>query len=186
MTRFVGAVLGPLIVLIISAAFTGEIFAVGDAQPTAANPAVISFVAELQKKAAQGNGRAEYLLGCFYNGEEGLPQDSIEAAKWWEKAAAGGVADAQYCIGLSYYLGQGVPKDAEKAAKWWGKAAGQDHAAAQYFLGISYRSGYGVPKNAPLAAYWLKKAAGNGNAAARRALGGPTGPGLEAGPASPR
>jgi TPR repeat protein len=125
---------------------------------------------QLRRDAEQGNCKAEYLLGCCFNGEYGFPVDYAQAAKWWGKAAAGGLADAQFCIGLCYSLGQGVPKDASVASKWWTLAAEQDQAEAQYFLGLSYSVGLGVAKSSAQAIVWLNKAAKNGNGAALAVL----------------
>jgi len=125
---------------------------------------------QLRRDAAQGNAKAEYLLGCCYNGEQGFVNDSAEAAKWWGMAAAKGSADAQFCIGLCYSLGQGVPRDAVIASKWWRMAAEQEQAEAQYFLGLSYCAGLGVDKSPALAICWLNKAAKNGNKAALEVL----------------
>jgi TPR repeat protein len=148
----------------------GATFAADSAKPeeSASDPAIP--IDQVRQDAERGNGKAEYLLGCCYNGEYGFPVDYAMAAKWWEKAAAGGLADAQFCIGLCYSLGQGVPKDAAVASKWWTLAAEQDQAEAQYFLGLSYSVGLGVVKSPAQAIAWLNKAAKNGNGAALAVL----------------
>jgi TPR repeat protein len=170
MTRLIGAVSGPLVTFIFAAVIAGGIHASEGVQPADASLAESNLIEKLRKDADQGNEKAQYALGCCYNGDHGFPRDSVEAAKWWGKAASKGLADAQYCLGLSYYLGQGVPKDASEAANWWKKAAEQDHADAQYFLGLSYSAGRGVPKSPSLAIYWLRKSANLGNQAALDAL----------------
>jgi TPR repeat protein len=170
MTRLIGAISGPLVTLVFAVAAAGGIHASEGVQGAGASLTESNPIEKLRKDADLGNERAQYALGCCYNGEHGFTRDSVEAAKWWGKAAAGGLADAQYCLGLSYYLGQGVPKDAAEAANWWRKAADQDHADAQYFLGLSYSAGRGVPKDRLLAIYWLRKSAKLGNKAALEAL----------------
>jgi len=163
--------LGQLIIFVAAIVPPGEVFAADGNRPVDAgaegNPVV-----ELRKDAENGNEKAEYFLGCFYNGDNSdhALRDSVEAVKWWVKAATQGYADAQYCLGLSYYLGQGLPRDVVQAAKWWRKAADQDHPDAQYFLGLSYSAGHGVPKSPPLALYWLNRAAKQGNRAALEAM----------------
>jgi uncharacterized protein len=162
MTRCIGAVLGPLIVLVASTAIAGG--------ARAADAADDSPFAQLCRDAQGGDAKAEYVLGCCYNGDHGVQKDPEKAAVWWERAAAQGVADAQYYIGLSYYAGIGVPKDPAVATRWWKKAAEQDHADAEYFLGISYNSGVGVPRSTKLAVYWLQKSASRGNSEAVEVL----------------
>jgi uncharacterized protein len=158
-----------LLLLILFAA-DGATFAADSVKPeeSASDPSIP--IDQLRRDAEQGSGKAQYLLGCCYNGEYGFTIDYAKAAKWWEKAAAGGIADAQFCIGLCYSLGQGVPKDAAVASKWWKLAAEQDQADAQYFLGLSYSAGLGVTKNPAQAISWLNRAARNGNSAALEAL----------------
>jgi len=159
-----------LIVITVSIVISAEVLAadgIGIADP---NTVKNNLIAGLRKDAEQGNEKAQYLLGCCYNGDYGFPKDPAEASKWWRKAAAKGDADAQYCLGLSYYLGLGLPKNATEAAKWWRKAGDQDNADAQYFLGLSYCAGLGVPKNTALAIYWLHRSANLGNQAALNIL----------------
>ena len=166
MLRPFGAFPGPLVILVAATLTCGRSPAADGAQSGDAAIAERNPIAQLRRDAERGNERAQYLLGCCYNGDRGLQRDPAEAAKWWGMAAAKGVADAQYCLGLSYCLGQGVPRDPVEAAKWWRKAAEQDHADAQYFLALSYRSGLGVPRNTPMASYWLNRSASQGNKAA--------------------
>lgn len=159
MTRSLGAVMGPLIILVATTAIAGGAPAADD-----------SPFGELCRDAQNGSARAQYVLGCCYNGDHGVQKDPAKAAIWWEKAAAQGIADAQYYIGLSYYAGIGVTKDTAVATRWWLKAAEQDHADAEYFLGISYNSGVGVPRSTKQAVYWLQKSASRGNSEAVEVL----------------
>jgi TPR repeat protein len=163
MTRFASAVVRALIMPIGAIALTGSIFAADSVPRAVADLAEHNPIAQLRHDAEKGNEKAQYMLGCCYNGDYGLAQDSIEAAKWWGKAAANGVADAQYCLGLCYYKGQGVAKDVAAAAKWWRTAADHDQPDAQYFLGLIYYVGMGVPRSPSLAIYWLHKSADAGN-----------------------
>jgi TPR repeat protein len=166
MLRPFGAFSGPLVILIAATLGCCEARAADSAVSSVPAVALRNPLEQLRKDAEQGDEKAEYLLGCCYNGDQGLERNPAEAVKWWGKAAAKGVADAQYCLGLSYYLGQGVSRDLAEAAKWWKKAADQDHADAQYFLALSYRSGLGVPRSPPMASYWLNRAASQGSKAA--------------------
>jgi TPR repeat protein len=170
MQRPFGAFLGPLVVLIAAGISCAGARAADGDRPDDPSLAQRNPIAQLRRDAEHGNERAQYLLGCCYNGDRGLQRDPAEAAKWWGRAAEKGVADAQYCLGLSYSLGQGVPRDPAEAARWWRKAADQDHADAQYFLALSYCAGLGVPKSPPMASYWLSRSAGQGNKAAAELL----------------
>jgi len=123
-------------------------------------------ISQLQQDAEKGNVRAQYALGCCYNGDFGNARDPVKAAAWWAKAAGGGSVDAQFCIGLCCYLGEGVPRDTQRAVGWWTQAAGQDHAEAEYFLGLSYLKGLGIGKDPAKAVHWLEKSAKEGNTAA--------------------
>jgi uncharacterized protein len=166
MLRPFGAHSGPLVILIAAALTCGRSLASESAKPADALVARQNPLEQLRRDAEQGNEKAEYLLGCCYNGEQGLERNPALAAKWWGMAAAKGVADAQYCLGLSYCLGDGVSRDPVMAAKWLKMAAEQDHAGAQYFLALSYRAGLGVPRSPALASYWLGRSASQGNEAA--------------------
>jgi TPR repeat protein len=136
-----------------------------DPGPSDSNP-----IAELKHDAEQGNPKAQYILGCCYNGDHGFTRDPAEAAIWWRKAAANGVANAQFCLGLSFFAGEGVPKNMAEAAKWWKMAAEQGHPDAQYFLGLCYSAGLGAPKSTAQAIFWLQKAASHGIQAASKLL----------------
>ena len=159
-----------MVLLFATTAIVGEASAAEDDAPADSIHMDKSDVRRLREDAERGDGRAQYLLGCCYNGEYGLPKDPAEAAKWWGLAAANGIADAQYCFGLTCYVGAGTRKDEAKANEWWKKAAGQGHSGAQYLLGLSYCSGLGVAKNRPLAIYWLQKSADQGNKSAHDVL----------------
>jgi TPR repeat protein len=163
MRRRFGVVSGPLAIFVASAIAAGGIFAADESRTADPVPSESSPFGELCRDAQKGNAKAQYVLGCCYNGDHGIQKDPAKAALWWGKAAAQGVADAQYFLGLCYYVGDGVPKDTTVATTWWRKAAEQDHADAQYFLGLSYNTGTGVPKSVQQAVYWLKKSASLGN-----------------------
>jgi TPR repeat protein len=58
----------------------------------------------------------------YYKGN-GVPQDYVEAVKWFRLAAAHGNAEAQSNLGVMYYKGNGVPQDYVQAYKWFSLAA---------------------------------------------------------------
>lgn len=127
-------------------------------------------VEQLQLDAAQGDARAQCELGdCYYNGRT-LPQDYVEAVKWYRKAADQGFPDAQYALGNCYCFGRAVSKDNAEAAKWYRKAADRGLAGAQRELGVCYSQGDGVPKDHVEAVKWFRKAAEQGNPPAQACL----------------
>ena len=107
----------------------------------------------------------------YFYGQNGAPQDYIEAAKWFLKAAEQGNADAQTFLGYSYENGLGVTKDFIEAVKWYRKAAEQGYSVAQYKLGNSYYFGSGVAKDNAEAFKWFRKAAEQGYSDAQSNLG---------------
>jgi uncharacterized protein len=65
----------------------------------------------LRPLADQGNAEAQVKLGFMYVAGEGIPQDYIEALKWFRLAADQGQANAQCFLGPIYFEGRGVPQD---------------------------------------------------------------------------
>ena len=78
---------------------------------------------QVKQAASQGNTEAQNNLGFLYAKGSGVPQDYVQAAKWYEKAAAQGLAEAQIRLGVLYDGGKSVPQDYAKARKWYEKAA---------------------------------------------------------------
>ncbi|MCL2075235.1 MAG: sel1 repeat family protein [Betaproteobacteria bacterium] len=61
--------------------------------------------------AEQGYAPAQFHLGVMYEYGQGMPQDDLEAANWYQKSAEQGYVDAQFSLGIMHYAGQGVPQD---------------------------------------------------------------------------
>ena len=63
----------------------------------------------------------------------GVPQDQVQAAKWFHLAAEQGQVLAQYELGQRYALGVGVAADRCEALRWLmlATAQGQPDAAAR-------------------------------------------------------
>jgi hypothetical protein len=130
--------------------------------------------AQKLRRLAERKGKAEdqYQLACLlYDGDEGLKQDSVAAAKWWSKAAAQEHTGAQYHIGICYDEGEGVEQNHALAATWVRKAADEGHAEAQGYLGVLHQAGEGVEQNDALAVAWWEKAAVGDDADAQYDLG---------------
>ena len=123
------------------------------------------------KLAEQGDAEAQVNLGHMYLHGEGVPQNGIEAIKWYRKAAEQGEAWAQTILGTSYHMGNGVPENHTEALKWYLKAAKQGNVLAQYSAGYLYDFGDGVTNNDAEAVRWYRKAAEQGEANAQLKLG---------------
>ena len=65
----------------------------------------------LKNRAAQGEAKAQTILGTMYADGHGVPQDYAEALKWYRLAAAQGDASAQFNLGVMHAKGQSVPQD---------------------------------------------------------------------------
>ena len=101
-------------------------------------------IAEIQKRATQGDAHAQYLLGSLYDIGLRLPRDLKMALKWYRRAAAQGHAEAQFYLGRMYDLGEGVAENNHEALKWYRKAAEQGNVSGQFSLGAMYYTGDGV------------------------------------------
>lgn len=79
---------------------------------------------------AQNHPYAQYMLGMMYFKGQGVEQDSVEAAKWFQKAAEQGVSQAQFKLGELYATGNGVTQDYESAYAWYSVADALGHKRA--------------------------------------------------------
>ena len=73
---------------------------------------------ENRRAAEQGDATAQSSLGIAYELGEGVPQDYVEAAKWYRKAAEQGNAAAQNNLGVMYAFGQSIPQNDAEAYFW--------------------------------------------------------------------
>jgi TPR repeat protein len=72
-----------------------------------------------RKDAELGVIVAQVNLAFMYLDGQGIPQDYVQAAKWFLAAASQGNAEAQYNLGVLYQEGKGVAKNPVEAAKWF-------------------------------------------------------------------
>jgi TPR repeat protein len=121
---------------------------------------------EWRPLAERGDALAQYNLGMLYRKGRGVPQDDVQARKWYAKAAAQGLAKAQFNLGTLYFNGEGGPKDYQQALRWFRLAADQGEALAQTKIAIMYDEGQGVPRNIVQAYKWCSLAATNGDKSA--------------------
>ncbi len=109
--------------------------------------------------AEQGIASSQFIIGRMCEKGEGIKQDSVAAAKWYQKAAEQGFVKGQYNIGVMYYQGEGVQKDYKEAMKWFLKAAEQGFVKAQHNIGVMFQMGEGVTKDFTQAYSWFTIAA---------------------------
>jgi hypothetical protein len=128
-----------------------------------------------KSSAEQGNASAQLNLGYMYANGRGVPENDVEAVKWYRLAAEQGLAIAQFNLGNMYRTGEGVPEDGVEAVKWLRLAAEQGvsdaGANAQFNLGYMYFNGQGIPKDDAEAVKWFRLAAEQGLAVAQESLG---------------
>ena len=115
--------------------------------------------AETRERANAGDAIAQERLGIMYYNGEGVPQDYVEAVRWYRLAADQGLAAAQLDLGVMYDRGRGVPQDYVEAVRWYRLAVDQGFAAAQYNLGFMYDRGRGVLLDYVEALKWVNLAA---------------------------
>ncbi|MBF0141347.1 MAG: sel1 repeat family protein [Magnetococcales bacterium] len=72
----------------------------------------------IRAAAEHGDAKAQHVLGAMYTAGKGVPQDDIEAVKWYHKAAEQGDARGQYLLALMYLQGRGVAQDRVQAYMW--------------------------------------------------------------------
>lgn len=95
-------------------------------------------VAEILKRAENGDGAMQYNLAQIYDYGEGVKIDHEKAAYWLLNAAEKGLPAAQMGIGAWYLEGRRIRADWHKGIYWLEKAAKQDDAMAQVLLAAVY------------------------------------------------
>jgi uncharacterized protein len=113
-------------------------------------------MADVEKRAQQGDANAEFWLGAEY--ASGPQADMTHALEWYRRAAAGGNMDAMYNLGVAYRNGLGVKRNDAEAVKWYRRAAEPGHAEARFALGVAYATGRGIKRDSSKAVYWFRKA----------------------------
>lgn len=120
-----------------------------------------------RKAAEHGHEAACENLAMAYGMGDGVPEDKVEAHKWFVKAAELGSAFAQYIAGNNYFNGIGVEENTDEAFKWFFKAAEQGQPNAQFEIGQLYEYGGHDTKTAR---EWYAKAAAQGHEEAQAKL----------------
>src|SRR5450631_2795588 len=75
-------------------------------------------LADLRKRANEGDADAQWQMGVRYHNGEDLPRDDAQAMQWFLRAAEQGHVTAQATLGAYYWAGRGVLPDLSKAYVW--------------------------------------------------------------------
>jgi TPR repeat protein len=71
------------------------------------------------------------LNGVLYLKGHGVPQDNVEANRWFRSAAEQGDAEGQLRLALAFWFGIGVAQDYVQALMWSALAAAQSNEEAR-------------------------------------------------------
>jgi hypothetical protein len=117
-------------------------------------------IADLEKVAAAGNGRAAVYLAEAYRFGLAVPQD--EAKMWAVIDRAAQIPDAAARFDVAYALAGGryVAQDETRAAAIYRRLAEGGHVVAQNNLAVLLQDGKGVPEDKTEALMWFTIAAG--------------------------
>jgi tetratricopeptide (TPR) repeat protein len=127
-SMFFSAIIGGFVLL----AYCGQLYSQQSIDINEKSVVTKSNFDKYNKKAENGDAKAQIELGKFYF----LKKEFEQAIKWYRKSAEQGNAIGQGRLGLCYYEGHGVKKDEEKAIKWLRKAAEKGDPLIQYTGGI--------------------------------------------------
>ncbi|WP_162292668.1 SEL1-like repeat protein [Hartmannibacter diazotrophicus] len=120
--------------------------------------------------AVDGDPAACTLIGVIYANGLGVPQNTKEAAIWYQLGADRGDSSAMLELANLYANGDGVTRDAKKAGDLLEQAHKLGRVQASYGLGLLYLSGKGRPKDVRRATDLFLEAAEAGNGDAEYAL----------------
>ena len=113
-------------------------------------------IADLEAKAAKGDGEAAFELSKWYADDEATRDKSLE---WVKKAAELNYPEAQFAMGYFLTNGLGFPKDERQGFEYYLKAANQGNPAAQASVGDEYLLGGLVKKDEKEALRWYQLSA---------------------------
>jgi cell division septation protein DedD len=117
--------------------------------------------------ADKGDNDAAFNLGQAYRLGRGLPADSGQAKKYYEKAARAGHLDAQVSLGLLLF------DNGNRAAAltWLKRAADRGEARAMLITGTAFFNGDGMERDQVRGYAYVSRSAAQGLAAAKATLG---------------
>lgn len=85
----------------------------------------------LEKSAAQGHVKAQFLLSTYYFSGSGVQKDDKAGIKWLEKGALQGFWPSQRALAAHYFKGDRVLQDYVEAYAWALHAATNGHPEAK-------------------------------------------------------
>lgn len=133
------------------------------------NPAAV--MAELQRRAQDGEMLAQFVLGQACMEGRACQVDSDAGMAWFERAANGGLPLAMNQLGRCHELGQGTAVNLELAAVWYRQAADNGLDWGMYNLANLLATGRGIATD-EVAAYALyRRAAESGHAKSMNLVG---------------
>src|SRR5205085_4816720 len=91
--------------------------------------------------------KAMTLLGELYANGLGVPNNDVEAARWYSLAAERGDREAMFALAMFRIGGRGGAANREQATKLLTSAADLGHPAANYDLGLLYLEGQFFPQD---------------------------------------
>src|SRR6202142_4007695 len=97
--------------------------------------------------AEKGDAGAIKHIATMYDRGQGVPQDYLEAIRWYRLAAAKGDDFSMSRIGFLYHVGTGVQQSDAEALRWMRMSADKGNAYALGVVGGAYYNGLGVPEN---------------------------------------
>jgi len=90
----------------------------------------------MRRLAEQGDAAAQFSVGAAYATGDGVPQDYVEAVRWFAMAAEQGHVVSQATLGAYYWAGRGVPQDQVKAYFWSVLAQAGGDEASKYRVSV--------------------------------------------------
>jgi localization factor PodJL len=116
----------------------------------------------LRLAAANGDSSAQFEVGARFAEGEGVKQDFVEAAKWYQRSADQGFAQAQYRLATLYERGLGLKPDRGQASMWYQRAAEQGNVKAMHNLAVLSANQTDRSPDYATAAQWFGEAAKRG------------------------
>ena len=116
--------------------------------------------------AEKGDADAAFNLGQAFRLGRGVPADSAQAKRWFERAANSGHVDAQVSLGLLLF----DTGDRGAAMSWLSKAAEKGEPRALLVVGTALFNGDGLKQDAVKGYAYVSRAAAQGLAPAKSTL----------------
>lgn len=114
---------------------------------------------KLTPLASQGHAAAQYNLGVMHEWGNGVPQDDVQAMKWYRLSAEQYHRDAQNNLGAMYSKGEGVEQNFVEALKWFVISANNDSEGGRKNIDIVEKrmTHEQVTQAKKLAREWIKQ-----------------------------